>query len=299
MMPNRRSRLKHHILTHKKHAFALLFSIIGIFLLSELIIFVYKNHHDLIYPQLSRNQLSPKDLIKDQNIKLDESSLPPIIEHGSRYQYKVAITIDADMTQAMKDLLDLGVVKSWYNPAIKQIIDQEQVPTTIFVSGLWVETYPGITKQLADDPLIEIGNHSYSPPAFTKNCFRLPLFDGRTTQNDILSTQQTIISATGKTPKYFRFPGGCFKQMDLETVHQLGLEVIHWDVVSTDGFNNDLKSITQTVESNTQNGSIIVFHIQGGSFAPQTSEALKIIIPYLKKRGYQLVTISDLLNYNQ
>ena len=76
---------------------------------------------------------------------------------------------------------------------------------------------------------------------------------------------------------------------------KLGLKVVHWDVAAEDGFNYNTQSIVNNVLSQTQNGSIIVFHIHGNIFAPKTNDALKEIIPALKKRGYQFVTVSELL----
>jgi len=259
-------------------------------------LFFYKNFNELIFPILPRNQLSPKQLMQDQKNNLSENDLPAIIEHGSRYRYKVALTFDADMTPAMQKMLKLNLIKSWYNSEIKKTLDRENVKATVFLTGLWVQTYPNEAKELSSDPLIEIGNHSYSHPAFTKNCFRLPFIDDSQDRNEILSAQVEIKNITGQTPKYFRFPGGCFDNNDLKVIKDLGLIVVHWDIASSDGFNKDPDTIIKKVESRVQNGSIITFHLQGGSFAPKTNEALVKIIPYLKKRGYQLVTISELLN---
>jgi len=193
-------------------------------------------------------------------------------------------------------MLKLGMVKSWYDQTIKQTLDRENAKATIFFTTLWVQTYSQEAKQLAQDPLIEIGNHSYSHPAFTKDCLGLLFLDDAKGKGEVFTAQEAIKKATGVTPKYFRFPGSCFDKTDLQYINNLGLKVIYWDIASTDGFNNDASSIIQTVESKVQNGSIIVFHLQGGLFAPKTSEALTKIIPDLKRRGYQLVTISKLLN---
>lgn len=290
------SKKKRHLLKRRKTWVIFLVVIFFIFSLIEVGLFFYKNFNYLIYPELHKDQLSPSQVLEENHIP--KSQTPATIEHGSRYQLKVALTFDADMTPAMQKLLKLGVVKSWYNMGIKQTLDKEHVKATLFLTGLWVETYPKEAKELAQDPLFEIGNHSYSHPAFTKNCYKLPFIDDSKDATEITLAQEAIKKATGITPKYFRFPGGCFDKNDLKTVGDLGLKVVHWDIAAGDGFNKNPESIVQTVQSRVQNGSIIVFHLQGGPFAPKTNEALIKIIPYLKKRGYQLVTISELLNEN-
>ncbi|MBI3486162.1 polysaccharide deacetylase family protein [Candidatus Daviesbacteria bacterium] len=286
---------KHQTLHKAKHKQNLIYInrrnqfllIILSFLLIGLFSFFYKNYQRFIFPEVPKDQSTPLQI-----------PLPQIVEHGSRYQYKVALTFDADMTQAMQKMLKFGIVKSWYNPEIKKTLDKENAKATIFLTGLWVETYPKEAKALADDPLLEIGNHSYSHPAFTQNCFKLPFIDDSKDQSEVLLAQEAIKKATGVAAKYFRFPGGCFDASDLRTVNNLGLKVIQWDVAAGDGFNKDANSIIQKVQSRVQNGSIIVFHLQGDNFAPETNQALVKIIPFLKKRGYQLVKISELLNEN-
>lgn len=296
-MPNKKKKHikeKKHILKRKKTWFIFLTVVLTIFGLVESGIFLYKNLNFLIYPQLHKDQVSPKQIIEEKNIPPNQT--PVVIENGSRYQLKVALTFDADMTPAMKIMLDRGIVKSWYNKDIIKTLNKEQAKATIFFTGLWVETYPKEAQELATNPLFEIGNHSYSHPAFTKNCYKLPFIDDDKDGAEITQAQEAIKKVTNITPKYFRFPGGCYDQNDLKVSSQLGLKVIYWDIAAGDGFNKDVNSIIQTVESRVQNGSIIVFHLQGSSFAPETNEALVKIIPYLKKRGYQLVTISELLN---
>jgi peptidoglycan/xylan/chitin deacetylase (PgdA/CDA1 family) len=272
-----KSRLRKHL-----ELLVLLF-ILSISLLLLSLVLDYK---EIIYPQLHRNQISPKEYVKGR---------VEVIEHGSRDKPLVALTFDADMTPAMALLLKQGIVKSWYNKPIKDTLDKENVKATIFLGGLWSKIYPKEARDLAQDPLIEIGNHSYNHYAFTKGCYELGDIDNAAGKDDVGAAQTIILAVTEITPKYFRFPGGCFDKEDLESVVKLGLKVVHWDVVANDGFNNNTDSIVWKVLNNVQNGSIVVFHIHDGPYAPKTNDALKIIIPKLKEKGFKFVTISEML----
>lgn len=291
-MPKLRKQQEKNI--YRKHLSILLLFLI--FVTAVLLIFLIKNRQDFIYPSLHRDQPSPKKFVEIVVQQLPPVLVKPeVIEHGSRNKHQVALTFDADMTVGMLGLLQKHFVKSWYNYSVKQTLDREGVKATVFLGGLWAKTYPNETKDLSLDPLIEIGNHSYSHPAFAKNCFKLPVIDDNQTSNEVLSAQLEIEKITGSAPKYFRFPGGCYEKIDVETIAKLGLKIIHWDVVANDGFNQNTGSIVRKVESGVQNGSIVVFHIHDGPYAPKTNDALVKIIPDLKKQGYQFVTISELL----
>ncbi len=271
-----KSRLRKHL------------KLLGLFLLlasSVLLLTAAINYKGIIYPVSHTRQPSPKKYLEGK---------AQVYEHGPRNQKRVALTFDADMTSGMYLLLKKGLVKSWYNRPIKETLDSEHAKATIFLGGLWAKAYPKESYELAHDPLIEIGNHSFSHSAFTNNCYSLPAIDGKKHISEVESAQTMIFAATGITPKYFRFPGGCFNKTDVETITKLGLKIVHWDVVAGDGFNSDANSIIRKVESNIQNGSIVVFHIHDGVLAPKTNDALVKIIPDLRKREFEFVTLSEM-----
>lgn len=208
----------------------------------------------------------------------------------------VALTFDADMTPLMKKNLLDKKVDSYYNEKIISILKEYQIPATIFISGLWAETYPDQAKKIANDQLFEIGNHSYSHPSFTKNCYNLNLVLDSEKEREISLAQEILNRITNKKIKLFRFPGGCYTKNDLQITKKYGLTVVHWNVDSRDGFNIDISKIIYSIKRDVKPGSIIVFHLSGQKNAPLTDQALPIIIDYLRKSGYQFKKISDLLN---
>jgi peptidoglycan-N-acetylglucosamine deacetylase len=207
-------------------------------------------------------------------------------------QNPVALTFDADMTQGMSNNLRSGKVASWYNKDVIDVLEKDKVPATIFITGLWAEAYPGVTKTLFENPLFEIGNHSYSHPRFTSGCYNLPAVGNR--EEEFKKAQEILKSITGVYPKLFRFPGGCYLKSDLEIAKKYNLKVVGWDVVSGDAFNNNAQVIISRVERKAKSGSIIVMHLNGGNNAPATAKALPEIILYLRSKGYTFVKVSQL-----
>lgn len=223
--------------------------------------------------------------------------LIPVITQAQSKQVihkKIALTFDADMTSGMLARLESGADKSLLNQEIVDILRREKVPATIFLSGLWAEKYQQTVKDLSSDSLFELGNHSYSHRSFTASCYTLPNLPSKLKEADIAQAQKTIFNLTGKTPNLFRFPGGCHAANDLVLLNRLNLQVVGWTLASGDAFNNDAKTIIKNVIKNAKDGSMVVFHLSGGRYAPKTAEALKTIIPELRKMGYEFVTVSSL-----
>jgi len=215
------------------------------------------------------------------------------VDNGSRSDNRVALTFDADMTQGMLQQLNGGAVRSWYNREVRDVLDAERVPATIFLTGLWAATYPEEAHSLAVDPLFEIGNHSYDHPAFRTPCYGLAGAVDRL--GEVTSAQAAIQAVTGITPKLFRFPGDCYNQGDVAMAGGLGLTVVSGDVRGGDAFNLSAVSVASTVLSHLRPGSIVILHIHGGANAPMTATALRSIIPAVRARGLDFTTVSSLL----
>jgi len=267
-----------------KKLFPLLFFII-VFLLIIFLLFIFLSSHRQL-PSTSKISFPPK------------SDLPFIsqVSHGSRDFPKIALTFDADMTPYMVKELSEGKITSWYNQKIVEILEQKNIPATIFMSGLWAETYPGVAASLAKNPLLEIANHSYSHPRFTSACSALPDIPSWGKVGEFTKSQETLKKITGLTPKYFRFPGGCRDRSDIKLANKYGLTVVDWDVASGDSFNENRVAIINTVKTKTQNGSIILFHFNGNKNAPLTSDVLPELIDYLLEKGFTFVRLTDLLS---
>jgi peptidoglycan-N-acetylglucosamine deacetylase len=221
-----------------------------------------------------------------------------VVFHGDRTKKNVALTFDADMTPGMKADLDSGAVVTYYNKPVIDILNETQTKATLFLAGMWIEQYPQVTKELANNPLFELASHSYSHPGFDGECFGLTPIPDSADADEIQKTQALLRSVAGVSNVLFRFPGGCYSQNDVTIVTQNGLTAIQWDASGQDGFNNDPYAIETNVLSQVQNGSIIVLHMHGAANAPKTAEALPTIIATLKEQGYTFVTVSQLLNTN-
>lgn len=201
-----------------------------------------------------------------------------LISHGDRARPYVALTFDA--CQSPNQL-------AGYDETIINILAETRTPATLFLGGLWMQRHPAQTRALAANPLFELGNHSWSHADFAR-------LNPEEMSAEILRTQQLMTTLTGRRATLFRFPFGRHTEEALAVVGQEGLQAIQWDVLTGDPDPNvSARAMVKEVTIRTQNGSILIMHVNG--WGRHTAEALPEIIKQLRGQGYSFVTVSQLL----
>ncbi|MDR6320866.1 polysaccharide deacetylase family protein [Actinoplanes couchii] len=220
--------------------------------------------------------------------------LPIVIQHGPRAAKRVALTFDADMTDAMIARLKRGEVKSYANLRLLKILENRRVPATFFVTGQWAEQYPEVTRRIAGNPLFEIANHSYEHAAFTGDCYNLPRVAPAGMTEDVAKTFRVLEPFGGRQTRYFRFPGLCHDAAARKALAPLGVTIIDGDVVSGDPFARGPSPVVNAVLDQVKPGSIVIMHVTEAN-AQYTDDALPAILAGLKRKNLQPVTLSALL----
>lgn len=207
-----------------------------------------------------------------------EAPTPLIVEHGQRDSRKIALTFDACPTGRPDE----------YDDKVIDVLMREKVPATLFMSGRWVEKNPEKAKLLASHPQFEIAAHSYYHPHMMEKP------DDRDVR-ELKRTQAVIRKVTGKTPRYFRPPYGEADERIVKLAASAGLVTIQYDIASGDPDPNlSPQRIARIILRDAKGGSIIVFHMNKNGV--HTAEVLPQIIEGLRKKGFKLVTVGELLN---
>ncbi|MFD5469416.1 polysaccharide deacetylase family protein [Streptomyces sp. NPDC127105] len=220
--------------------------------------------------------------------------LTPVFSNGPRTKGKtVALTFDADMTADEGPRAAAG--EHFDNPELIATLRALKAPATVFMTGRWAEQYPDQARSIGSDPLFELANHSYSHYAFTANCYGLPRVPADRMRSDVEGAYEAFRKAGVPHPMpYFRFPGGCYDQQALRALSSLGVTAVQWDVVSGDAFATDADAVARQVLNGVKPGSVVVMHCTR-SAAPTTERVVRAVVPELRKRGYRLVKVSDLI----
>jgi len=127
----------------------------------------------------------------------------------------------------------------------------------------------------------EIGNHTYSH-------HNLSSLSASEIRSEIARTDQLIFNLTGEYPALIRPPEGSYNSTVLNTVDR---PLVLWSIDTRDWKTRSASSTITSVLNNVKDGDIILMH----SLYPSTAAACETIIPELIARGYQIVTVSELM----
>ena len=185
------------------------------------------------------------------------------------------------------DLCQTKSKPAGFDPTIVAILQEKQAAATFFAGGLWLQSHPQEAQLLASEPRFELGNHSWSHPDLRQA-------DAATITEEIDSTEKLLTTLTGHSSRLFRLPFGYYDARVLKSVAARGMRIIQWDVVTGDPDRQILAAdIIKAVKHGAKNGSIVIMHANGRGW--HTAEALPQVIDLLRQRGFELVTVSKLL----
>lgn len=167
---------------------------------------------------------------------------------------------------------------------ILEILKQQEVRATFFVSGEWAERHPQILEKIAEDKH-EIGMLGYRYKSYLDQ-------EIDQVRKDIIYAKEIFKKLGFENIKYIRPPSGHFNKEIINLAEGQGLEVIHWSINPNDWENPGTTKIAEYVVKETKGGDIVLLHASDS--AKQTAEALTTIIPKIKKKKLEFVTISEL-----
>lgn len=169
---------------------------------------------------------------------------------------------------------------------VLNILKKEKVDkATFFLSGIWVNYYPKIAKQLKSSGY-EIGSHGYLHENYTERT------------NDWIKKQSkraehAFKSTLGLQPRLVRTPNGDWNERVVKALKSRGYTTIQWSVDSLDWKKPGVHQIIRNATARTKPGDIILLH--ASDTASQTPKALPRLIRILRAKGFEFVTVSQLL----
>jgi peptidoglycan/xylan/chitin deacetylase (PgdA/CDA1 family) len=169
-------------------------------------------------------------------------------------------------------------------PRLLDMLRARNIKATFFVVGQCVNLYPNIVRRTIAEGH-EIGNHSNTHRLLSK-------LGDEEIKADLHRCHDAVERAAGYRMKVMRPPYGGLQQRQREMVHaEFGYPIILWSVDPLDWKRPGPAAVESRILSATTPGAIILAHDIHG----QTVDAMPSTLDTLLRRGYQFVTVSQLL----
>jgi peptidoglycan-N-acetylmuramic acid deacetylase len=197
-----------------------------------------------------------------------------------------AVYIDKINDKNLYLTFDAGF-ENGYTEMILDVLKEERVPATFFLTGQYLEKNEDIVKRMVKERHI-IGNHTYYHPDLTK-------ISKEKYKEDIELFEAKYFEITNKKlQKIMRPPSGTFSDRSLQIADELGYYNIFWSLAYKDWEINNQKGADyayNSVMKKIHPGAIILLH----NVSEDNAKALKRIIVDLKKQGYRFESIDNLI----
>ena len=170
-----------------------------------------------------------------------------------------------------------------YTDQILDILEEHGAVATFFEVAANLHKAPDAVRRAADLGC-EIGSHSYRHANLGK-------MDQAAQQADQAAADALFQEVLGTTPSLLRPPYGSMNKT-LKTTS--GRSIVTWSIDPEDWRCRDADTVVSRIQAEKSlDGQVILLH----SIYDSTVEATETLVPWLLEQGYQLVTVSELIQY--
>lgn len=167
-----------------------------------------------------------------------------------------------------------------YTPKLLDGLKERGIHATFFLVGENIRNNETLVKRMAEEGHL-IGNHTFSHVQLTK-------LKKEEACREVQQTNERICAVTGAPVLYIRPPYGSWND---ELQAEIPMTVTLWNLDSEDWKSQNTGKIVELVESEVEEGSIILLH----DIFDTSVEAALQIVDDLTAQGYTFVTVDELL----
>lgn len=168
-------------------------------------------------------------------------------------------------------------------PKILEVLDKYNARATFFALGRYVQQHPELAKAVLEQGS-ELGSHSWYHSKQTT-------LSAAERAEDFALTAKAFTDAVGSAPYLFRAPYGAINDDIKKELAEQNMLSILWSVDTEDWRAKSADQVFNSVMRSVYPGAIILMHENGD----YTLEALPRVLQALQDKGYQIVTISELV----
>jgi peptidoglycan-N-acetylglucosamine deacetylase len=169
-------------------------------------------------------------------------------------------------------------------PKLLDMLKARGIKATFFVVGRNAAEYPQIIQRMVDEGH-EIGNHSWSHPSLTG-------LGSSSLRKQLDDTNAAIEKGGAPRPVVMRPPyGATSARLNKLFDEQYGMKSILWSVDPLDWKYRNATKVYNSIVQKAHPGAIILAH----DIHPSTVRAMPDVFDTLLAKGYQFVTVSELI----
>jgi peptidoglycan/xylan/chitin deacetylase (PgdA/CDA1 family) len=177
--------------------------------------------------------------------------------------------------------IDDGPHPKW-TPLVLDLLAKHEVQATFCLIGEQVRDNYKVV-QLMVEAGHQVANHTWRHP------IDINRFSNKRVETEITKTHRVIVEVTGTAPRLFRAPGGNWSPTVFKAVARHGMFPIDWDIDPRDWSRPGVSHVTRKLLEGRA-GDILLCH-DGGGDRSQTLKSLKTVLPRLKSRGLEFITL--------
>jgi len=212
-----------------------------------------------------------------------------ILKSDVRYQSVFEIQIGSRMLDTRKPMVALTFDDGPHEgitDEILKILDDHDSVATFFIVGERIEKNKQILKEMIRLNC-ELGHHTYSHKDMTK-------LSEDELKEQLNKTQEAVYEFVDNN-YLMKIARPTFGNTSSSLIQYMEFPMILWSIDTRDWSHRNAEKSVAEVLMHVQDGDVILMHDDYEA----TLKAAEILIPELIKRGYQLVTVSELFTYKQ
>lgn len=170
-------------------------------------------------------------------------------------------------------------------PKLLDILKARNIKCTFFVIGRSAKTYPNIIRRMIAEGH-EVANHTWTHASLTSR-------SDAQIRTELQQSEDALVAAANYRPHLIRPPYGAINTRIKQLMFsEFGYSTIMWSVDPQDWRRPGVSVVTSRLVNGAHPGAIMLAH----DIHPPTIEAMPAMFDQLLAKGYQFVTVSQLLN---
>ena len=171
-----------------------------------------------------------------------------------------------------------------YTGKILEVLKNNNVTATFFITAHYLNTQPELVKQMIDEGHI-VGNH-------TVNHKSMPSLNDEQIKKEVMDLHQAMYSKFNYEMKYIRPPKGEYSERTLSVCNSLGYKTVMWSFAYADWDEKkqpEEGNAKDMIFNNLHNGEIMLLH----ATSKTNANILDSVIKKIKSQGYEIKSISE------